>query len=107
MRLLIVGIVALGAACGGSAANSERVLHLRTGDYTEAQLRAEIRSDGLSEAQCQALKGLDAKAVVDILDVQFAKNAKTDDALKPMQTPRRVDDLRQGEIILEECQRLY
>jgi len=103
MRIaILIGVLALAAACGGGAGDDERVLHLRTGDYTEAELLAQFRAVGLSQSACNTLHGLSPREVVDII------NALEPNPDRPViQTPDPDDDIRQGELMLEECNRLY
>lgn len=98
--MILVGALTLLAACGGDSGDDDRVLHLRTGDYTEAELRAEIRASGLTEQACRTIDGISPAEVIDIINASGTEK-------NVVQTPNAEDDLRQGEIMLEECDRLY
>lgn len=103
--MILIGALTLLAACGGGG-DDDRVLHLRTGDYTEAELRAELRAQGFTEGDCNQLAGLSAEEVQEIMEIAWRDGE--DDPDKPVvQTPDPDDDLRQAEIVLEECDRLY
>jgi len=101
----------LGVACGGSSkpisvipGTDTRILHLATGNYTEIHIQAEVRFGGeLTPASCTAFKGLDAQDIIDTLNAQ--PGGRTWE--KPViQEANPDDDLRQMELILEECDRL-
>lgn len=95
--VILVGLL---AACGGGD-DPDRVLRLKTGDYTESELRADIRTSGrLTEANCATIKDLSVEEVHDVL-----LNSAVSGPI--VQTPDADDDLRQAEIVLEECERAF
>lgn len=101
MRWLILGMIALTVACGGggNGGKPDRVLHLRTGDYTESRLLAEIRSEGISASECASFKGLSASEIRDIIDV----TTPTDPVVQEASTD---DELRYAELVIQECARV-
>jgi hypothetical protein len=104
-NLLVVSLIAaLFAACAEGGDEEERVLHLRTGDYTESRVRAEIRAANLNEDTCNALDGRTASEVLDMINRGFDSGENPRPAIQEADPE---DDLRQAEIFIEECARLY
>ena len=100
----IVGITLVLVSCGGGgdSGDSERVLHLRGGDFTESHFTANVRALLIADASfCDSLKGLSAREVAD------AFKAVNDAAgATPKQGSNANDEERGGEIIQEECNRV-
>lgn len=116
MRRIVIALLAfaglgLAVACGGSSTSttepsaqpSQSVLHLSSGDTTEAEFRTQIRAALLSAGSgdfCRSLQGLsDTDAAAAIVAAQ-------EGMATPVQEAVQADRERAAAITKEECQRI-
>lgn len=117
-RILAVGLLSaflVGCSAGDSlpyaletatthpSAPAERVLHLRTGDYTERAYLAALRAGGLTVAGCRLYRGLNAESVADVIAQRFQREP---DRSRVVQDSIWSDDVRAAELQIAECTRI-
>ena len=94
----------LAAACGGNGAESERVLVLGGGDYTEVEFRSDVRALFValgSDGFCNGPPGVSDEEIAD-----WVSAARESAGGELNQTPEPADRVRAGAIFREECERI-